>query len=137
MSLWQSMLLRLVLSKSALVYVTSSVWRARPCRRASFAVAPRFGPPQDQHARDSVSHYISRSRKGVFRTRSYRISVSRKFSRQKHPMRSLRIDAAALGRTKPLGHLTKLLLPLADVHQEVHQHIGRPYSTGRTRPGSD
>ena len=28
MSLWQSMLLRLVLSKSALVYVTSSVWES-------------------------------------------------------------------------------------------------------------
>ena len=42
--------------------------------------------------------------------------------RQKHPVRSVWIAAAALGRANPLGHLTELQLPLADGHQEVHRH---------------
>ena len=46
MSLWQSMLSRLMLLKSALVFVTSIVWWTRPSRRELRVVAPRFGQPQ-------------------------------------------------------------------------------------------
>ena len=55
--------------------------------------------------------------------------------RQKHPVRSAWIAAAALGRANPLGHLTKLPLPLADGTRKCTATKGRPYSGGRTRPG--
>ena len=55
--------------------------------------------------------------------------------RQKHPVRSVWIAAAALGRANPLGHLTELPLPLADGTRKCTATKGRPYSSGRTRPG--